>query len=44
MAAAGNDRNFHFYPPYAQVNAVDFSVVCILDFLDISVLKGRFVM
>lgn len=41
MAAAGTDRIFHFCPPYAQVNAVDFRVVCSLDFLDISVLKGR---
>ena len=41
MATAGKDRSFHSCPPYAQVNAVDFRVVCILDFLDISVLKGR---
>lgn len=44
MAAAGNELNFHFHSPYAQVNAVDFRVVCILDFLDISMLKGRAIM
>lgn len=44
MAATGNDHYFHFYPPDAKLSAVDFRVICILDVLDISVLKGRFIM
>lgn len=44
MAAVGNDRSCHVYSPYAQVSAVGFRVVCILDFLAISVLRGRFIM
>lgn len=44
MAAVGNDHYSHFHSPYAQVSAVDFRVVCVLDFLDIPMLKGRLIM
>lgn len=32
MNISGNDSHFQLYSPYAQVNAVDFKVVCLLAF------------
>lgn len=41
MAEGGNDR--YFYSPYAQVNAIDFGVVRVLEFFDTCVFRRRFI-
>lgn len=41
MAEGGNDR--YFYSPYAQVNAIDFGVVRVLEFFDTCIFRRRFI-
>lgn len=41
MAEGGN--NCYFYSPYAQVNAIDFGVVSVLEFFDTCIFRWGFI-